>query len=280
LCLSLGAIFQLFPLISRVAVAESVPVTNAAPGDQASQIPGRLDLPVIRFLEAVPSPIDTPTPNEADAASNDSDLLRVDTTTVAIGGSVTAIRPCRVEPYLTKHGEYLAETLRLALEAYLIFDPDGTGFIDRDTVRMCASEESADSSLLSREQWLALEIDAGDRIQLRDFLCALIKRAGVVDDRDDDLNVPRSIPRPGAERVSAVVIGGGVAGCAAALELADRGYRVTLLEKNTIGSGASSTNPGRMGHGFHYVDVKTAVMYLHNSSEWKVFYFDVCASVA
>lgn len=61
------------------------------------------------------------------------------------------------------------------------------------------------------------------------------------------------------------VIGGGVAGMAAALELAERGIKVTLIEKEILGSGASGRNPGRMGHGFHYVDFDTAKMYLRAS---------------
>jgi gamma-glutamylputrescine oxidase len=39
------------------------------------------------------------------------------------------------------------------------------------------------------------------------------------------------------------VVGGGIAGCSAALHLAERGYRVVLLEANRIGWGAS----GRSG---------------------------------
>lgn len=62
-----------------------------------------------------------------------------------------------------------------------------------------------------------------------------------------------------------VVIGGGVAGIGAALELADRGHKVKLLEKEFLGNGASGRNPGRMGHGFHYVDIETAKMYLRAS---------------
>src|SRR5579864_7941776 len=39
------------------------------------------------------------------------------------------------------------------------------------------------------------------------------------------------------------VVGGGIAGCSAAVHLAERGYRVVLLEENRIGWGAS----GRSG---------------------------------
>jgi gamma-glutamylputrescine oxidase len=47
----------------------------------------------------------------------------------------------------------------------------------------------------------------------------------------------------GRVEVDVCVIGGGIAGCSAALHLAERGYRVVLLEENRIGWGAS----GRSG---------------------------------
>lgn len=55
-----------------------------------------------------------------------------------------------------------------------------------------------------------------------------------------------SAPRPalaGAVDCDACVIGGGIAGCSAALHLAERGFRVVLLEDRCIGWGAS----GRSG---------------------------------
>lgn len=67
------------------------------------------------------------------------------------------------------------------------------------------------------------------------------------------------------EMIEVVVMGGGAAGMATALKLADEGYQVTLIEKNTLGSGASGNNPGRMGHGFHYADIPTALSYLRAS---------------
>ncbi|CDZ77575.1 bifunctional tRNA (mnm(5)s(2)U34)-methyltransferase/FAD-dependent cmnm(5)s(2)U34 oxidoreductase [Legionella massiliensis] len=62
-----------------------------------------------------------------------------------------------------------------------------------------------------------------------------------------------------------IVIGAGAAGFSAALALANRGYKVKLIERQTLGAGSSGRNPGRMGHGFHYVDVETAKMYLRAS---------------
>ena len=51
-------------------------------------------------------------------------------------------------------------------------------------------------------------------------------------------------------RTEIVVIGGGVIGCAAAAILADRGARVTLVERSVIGAGASGRNLGAIQHPF------------------------------
>jgi gamma-glutamylputrescine oxidase len=41
------------------------------------------------------------------------------------------------------------------------------------------------------------------------------------------------------------VVGGGIAGCSAALHLAQRGYRVALLEARFVGYGASGRSGGQ-----------------------------------
>lgn len=46
------------------------------------------------------------------------------------------------------------------------------------------------------------------------------------------------------------VVGGGIAGCSTALELAERGYRVVLLEAHRIGSGASGRSGGQAITGY------------------------------
>ena len=51
-------------------------------------------------------------------------------------------------------------------------------------------------------------------------------------------------------RTEIVVIGGGIIGSAAAAILADRGARVTLIERTAIGSGASGRNLGAIQHPF------------------------------
>lgn len=63
---------------------------------------------------------------------------------------------------------------------------------------------------------------------------------------------PRPQPRPrleGALDVDAAVVGGGLAGLSAALELAERGFKVALLEARHVGWGASGRNGGQVIHG-------------------------------
>lgn len=50
----------------------------------------------------------------------------------------------------------------------------------------------------------------------------------------------------GTTRADVCVIGGGIAGCAAALTLAERGYRVVLLEEQRVGWGASGRSGGQV----------------------------------
>jgi len=54
----------------------------------------------------------------------------------------------------------------------------------------------------------------------------------------------------GAETSDVCVIGGGIAGCSAALGLAEKGYRVVLLEAERIGWGASGRSGGQIIPGF------------------------------
>ncbi len=54
----------------------------------------------------------------------------------------------------------------------------------------------------------------------------------------------------GAVTTDVCVVGGGIAGCSTALHLAERGYRVVLLESEHIGFGASGRNGGQIIPGF------------------------------
>lgn len=62
------------------------------------------------------------------------------------------------------------------------------------------------------------------------------------------------IPAPGAPLRGNIssdvcVVGGGIAGCSAALELAERGYRVVLLEAHRVAWGASGRSGGQVIYG-------------------------------
>jgi gamma-glutamylputrescine oxidase len=56
-------------------------------------------------------------------------------------------------------------------------------------------------------------------------------------------------PLQGSHSCDVAVVGGGLAGLSAALELAERGFSVTLLEAQQIGWGASGRNGGQAIHG-------------------------------
>ncbi|MFN3738655.1 NAD(P)/FAD-dependent oxidoreductase [Hydrogenophaga sp.] len=68
-----------------------------------------------------------------------------------------------------------------------------------------------------------------------------------------EASVQRGAGRPGLQGelvVDALVVGGGFAGLSAALELAQRGLSVVLLEADRVGSGASGRNGGQAIVGF------------------------------
>ena len=56
---------------------------------------------------------------------------------------------------------------------------------------------------------------------------------------------PQRVPLEGQFDADVAVIGGGIAGCSAALHLARRGYRVALLEARCVGYGASGRSGGQ-----------------------------------
>jgi gamma-glutamylputrescine oxidase len=81
----------------------------------------------------------------------------------------------------------------------------------------------------------------------------LQKELGVIENSYYEHTVTRPPPRPPlSHRLQAdvCVVGGGYAGVSAALELAQRGFRVVLLEAQRIGWGASGRNGGQAIVGF------------------------------
>ena len=61
---------------------------------------------------------------------------------------------------------------------------------------------------------------------------------------------PARPPLEGDVRADVCVVGAGIAGCSAALDLAARGYRVVLLEARRVGWGASGRSGGQAIFGF------------------------------
>lgn len=78
---------------------------------------------------------------------------------------------------------------------------------------------------------------------------------------------------PETSNQNIVILGAGVAGSLGALNLADKGIKVDLVEKKDELMGATSRiNPGRWGLGFHYENQETALAYLHASIEFGKVY--------
>jgi gamma-glutamylputrescine oxidase len=61
---------------------------------------------------------------------------------------------------------------------------------------------------------------------------------------------PDRSPLVGDVRADVCIVGGGIAGCSAALDLASHGYRVVLLEARRVGWGASGRSGGQAIFGF------------------------------
>lgn len=81
----------------------------------------------------------------------------------------------------------------------------------------------------------------------------LQKELGVVEKSYYEATVTRPATQPtlcGTQRADVCVVGGGYSGLSAALELAERGYKVVLLEAQRVGWGASGRNGGEVIVGF------------------------------
>lgn len=81
----------------------------------------------------------------------------------------------------------------------------------------------------------------------------LQKELGVVENSYYEATVTRPPPQPalsGRAHADVCVVGGGYAGVSAALELAERGFRVVLLEAQRVGWGASGRNGGQVIVGY------------------------------
>jgi len=69
--------------------------------------------------------------------------------------------------------------------------------------------------------------------------------ADSVGDSNDPATALARAPLRGEQQADVVVVGGGIAGCSAALHLAKGGYQVALLEARNVGYGASGRSGGQ-----------------------------------
>ena len=83
-------------------------------------------------------------------------------------------------------------------------------------------------------------------------------------------------PLAGETSADVCVVGGGFTGFSCALELAQRGYRVVLLEAQAIGWGASGRSGGQMIHGYSTSDLKAPAK-MADVSEKMLFDFSLQA---
>jgi gamma-glutamylputrescine oxidase len=83
---------------------------------------------------------------------------------------------------------------------------------------------------------------------------------------------PDRPPLAGSADCDVCVVGGGIAGCSAALHLAERGYRVALLEEHRIGWGASGRSGGQAIYGLAAPQSKVERLVGHDSAQilWDV----------
>ncbi|MES2676691.1 MAG: FAD-dependent oxidoreductase [Pseudomonadota bacterium] len=76
-------------------------------------------------------------------------------------------------------------------------------------------------------------------------------------------------------QITIAIIGGGIAGCTTALELAKQGYKVIIYEQDDdILQGTSARTPGRLGLGYHYFHSETAEHYMKQTVEFMIKYSD------
>jgi Ca2+-binding EF-hand superfamily protein len=104
-----------------------------------------------------------------------------------------------------ERGSAMIKALRLVVEAYCIFDNDGSGTIDKDEVFSMLDEENrraraaraeapssrhseagAGSTFLSRERWEELDWDHDGKITFKEFLAAMLLWVGVDEEEDEE----------------------------------------------------------------------------------------------
>lgn len=75
------------------------------------------------------------------------------------------------------HNSEIKEMLHLIVEAYLIFDPDGVGYIERSGIEKMLEEHGANNgsssnAMLSQQRWDEMDWDANGTIDFAEFVYA------------------------------------------------------------------------------------------------------------
>ncbi|HEV3059382.1 MAG TPA: FAD-dependent oxidoreductase [Vicinamibacterales bacterium] len=83
--------------------------------------------------------------------------------------------------------------------------------------------------------------------------------------------VPAYPPHRGSMRVDAVIVGGGLTGCATAYALAAAGMNAVLLESERMGRGATGSSSGWVAEdpGISFVDLERAIGLRHARHAWQ-----------
>ena len=105
---------------------------------------------------------------------------------------------------LHARGKAIVDALRVVVEAYMIFDRDGDGTIDREEVMsiLGAAEGSSDvrrvstagaTEFLSQDRWRQLDWDGDGKVTFREFVHAFIDWVGVDEEEDEDEEVDQEL---------------------------------------------------------------------------------------
>ena len=83
--------------------------------------------------------------------------------------------------------------------------------------------------------------------------------------------VPAYPPHRGSMRVDAIIVGGGLTGCATAYALAAAGMNTVLLEGERVGRGATGSSSGWVAEdpGISFVDLERAIGLRHARHAWQ-----------
>lgn len=91
---------------------------------------------------------------------------------------------------LVGHGIEINKMLHLIIQAYLLFDPEGCGRIDRKHVELMLEEHGhkADGShdMLSKERWSEMDWDSDGSIDFAEFVFTFTKWVDIEDESDEN----------------------------------------------------------------------------------------------